>query len=90
VSLSNRESPPPLLAFDKLRPNEIIGNHFDKSTYRCLNHVEQNKLKRIYQRHELKAEQRGAWRLLGERLSLLLDPEQQGNVVIGRFAQKAS
>ena len=22
----------------------------------CLNHVEQNKLKRIYQRHELKAE----------------------------------
>ena len=56
---------------------------------RCLNHVEQNKLKRIYQRHELKAEQRDAWRRLGDRLTLLLSPESQENVVIGCFAKTA-
>jgi integrase len=52
---------------------------------RCLNHVEGNKLKRIYQRHELKAEQREAWRLLGDRLGLLLAMENHQNVVIRRF-----
>lgn len=56
---------------------------------RCLNHVEQNKLKQIYQRHELKAEQREAWRRLGDRLALLLSPEERENVVIGRFAKTA-
>ncbi len=56
---------------------------------RCLNHVEQNKLKRIYQRHELKAEQRDAWLRLGERLALLLASEGKGNVVIGNFARTA-
>ena len=38
---------------------------------KCLNHVEQNKLVRIYQRQKLQAEQAEAWRLLGERLELL-------------------
>lgn len=38
---------------------------------KCLNHTEQNKMKRIYQRQELKAEQAEAWRILGERLELL-------------------
>ena len=38
---------------------------------RCLNHTEQNSLVRIYQRQGLEAEQREAWRLLGERLELL-------------------
>lgn len=38
---------------------------------KCLNHVEQNRLVRIYQRQELREEQRDAWRLLGERLELL-------------------
>jgi hypothetical protein len=38
---------------------------------KCLNHTEQNRMKRIYQRHELKTEQRQAWQLLGERLELL-------------------
>ena len=55
---------------------------------RCLNHVEQNKLKRIYQRHELKAEQQDAWRLLGDRLSLLLSAnsvEDIGKVIIANF-----
>lgn len=37
----------------------------------CLNHTEENKIKRIYQRQELKAEQAEAWRLLGDRLELL-------------------
>ncbi|MCF6356023.1 MAG: tyrosine-type recombinase/integrase [Candidatus Polarisedimenticolaceae bacterium] len=55
---------------------------------RCLNHVEQNKLKRIYQRHELKAEQKEAWRLLGERLTLLHSFDVQKNIVIGHFQQK--
>jgi len=39
---------------------------------RCLNHVEQNKLKRIYQRHEKKKEQAEAWQLLGVEISHLL------------------
>lgn len=38
---------------------------------RCLNHVEQNRLIRIYQRHELRPEMKAAWKLLGERLALL-------------------
>ncbi len=57
---------------------------------RCLNHVEQNKLKRIYQRHELKAEQKEAWRRLGERLELLLQHGQRDNVVVGQFAKRAA
>lgn len=38
---------------------------------RCLNHVETNRLKRIYQRQELKKEKEAAWRLLGDRLEKL-------------------
>lgn len=38
---------------------------------KCLNHVEQNALVRIYQRQSLEAEQAAAWKLLGERLELL-------------------
>ena len=56
---------------------------------RCLNHVEQNKLKRIYQRHELKAEQSVAWRLLGDRLTLITSTDNHKNVVVGRFTQSA-
>ena len=44
----------------------------------CLNNVEQNKLKRTHQRHELKTEQREAWRLLGvtqEEFGFLRDAE---------------
>ena len=36
---------------------------------RCLNHTEQNRLKRIYQRHSYQKEMKGAWELLGEHLS---------------------
>ena len=59
----------------------VVGDVID----RCLNHVEQNKLKRTYQRHELKAEQCNAWRVLGERLCLLLESTDD-NVVIGSFS----
>ena len=38
---------------------------------KCLNHTEENKVKRIYQRQELKQEQAQAWSTLGERLYLL-------------------
>ena len=39
---------------------------------RCLNHVESSKLKRTYQRHELKAERVQAWARLSERLDEVL------------------
>jgi integrase len=48
---------------------------------KCLNHTEQNKMKRVYQRQELKAEQAEAWRKLGERLELLVKDDLD-NVVI--------
>lgn len=54
---------------------------------RCLNHTEQNTLKRIYQRHDYRAEMREAWRLLGERLDLL-SREDVGNVLT--FKSKAA
>lgn len=52
-------------------------------TERCLNHTEQNKVMRIYQRYGYEAEKREAWHKLGERLALLtrLDAD---NVVILR------
>ncbi|WP_087447257.1 integrase arm-type DNA-binding domain-containing protein [Sulfuriferula sp. AH1] len=49
---------------------------------KCLNHVEQNKLLRIYQRQKLEAEQAEAWRLLGERLELLLRDEVRFTSVV--------
>lgn len=52
---------------------------------KCLNHVEQNKVVRIYQRQKLEAEQAEAWRLLGERLELLLQNDAN-NVVLLRSA----
>jgi integrase len=38
---------------------------------RCLNHTEENRVKRTYQRHSYDKEKREAWQLLGERLDLL-------------------
>jgi integrase len=38
---------------------------------KCLNHTEEKKVKRIYQRARYEAPMRAAWRLLGERLELL-------------------
>ncbi|CAG1023251.1 hypothetical protein MTYM_02304 [Methylococcales bacterium] len=53
---------------------------------RCLNHTEENKVKRIYQRQELKAEQAEAWRLLGERLELLTRTDAENIVTMPRRA----
>lgn len=39
---------------------------------RCLNHIEQNKVKRIYQRHGYENEMRDAWRMLGNHLQELI------------------
>ena len=38
---------------------------------RCLNHTEQNKMKRIYQRHSYENEMREAWQILGIHLDQL-------------------
>lgn len=38
---------------------------------RCLNHAEENRMKRTYQRHSWAPEMAEAWRLLGDRLDLL-------------------
>ncbi|MDR5813049.1 tyrosine-type recombinase/integrase [Caballeronia sp. LZ033] len=38
---------------------------------RCLNHTDDNRMAAIYQRHDYAPEMRDAWRLLGDRLSLL-------------------
>jgi len=51
---------------------------------RALNHIEQNKLKRIYHRHDYAKEKREAWRLLGERLDLLTREDADNVVPFGR------
>ncbi|MEY3788506.1 MAG: hypothetical protein RLZ75_2713 [Pseudomonadota bacterium] len=38
---------------------------------KCLNHTEENKVKRIYQRQKLEAEQSNAWHMLGEKIAFL-------------------
>lgn len=40
---------------------------------RCLNHAEENRIKRTYQRHNYAPEMKEAWRLLGQRLEALTD-----------------
>jgi len=49
---------------------------------KCLNHTEENKVKRIYQRQELIAEQAEAWRVLGDRLNLLVNMDASNVVVM--------
>lgn len=41
---------------------------------RCLNHTEENRMKRIYQRHSYSKEMADAWHILGERLDTLTTP----------------
>ena len=55
---------------------------------RCLNHAEQNRVKRTYQRHSYAAEMQQAWKMLGQRLTVLTQPEAS-NVVTGRFGNQA-
>lgn len=42
---------------------------------RCLNHVEENKVKRIYQRHSYEHEMREAWEQLGEKIEQLISDD---------------
>lgn len=51
---------------------------------RCLNHTEENKMKRIYQRATYESPMREAWQLLGDRLELLAN--MPDNVVMLRTA----
>jgi len=51
---------------------------------RCLNHVEPNKLRRTYQTYDYATEKQEAWQLLGDRLSLILNPAD--NVIVMRKA----
>ncbi len=39
---------------------------------RCLNHVEENKMKKTYQRYDYSTEQKAAWKLLGEHLTKIM------------------
>ena len=39
---------------------------------KCLNHTEENKVKRIYQRQKLETEQLNAWNVLGDKLAILV------------------
>lgn len=51
---------------------------------KCLAHTEENKIRRIYLRHDYANEMREAWRLLGERLEMLTRTDA-GNVVAVKF-----
>ena len=51
---------------------------------KCLNHTEENKMKRIYQRATYEGPMRDAWRLWGERLDLLAN--KPANVVTLKVA----
>ena len=48
---------------------------------RCLNHVEQNKVQRIYQRYSYQAEMNAAWEKLGARVTALKDGKQIAKVL---------
>ena len=52
---------------------------------KCLNHTEENKMKRIYQRATYEAPMRDAWRLWGDRLDLLSN--KPDNVLVLRSAR---
>ena len=56
---------------------------------RCLNHTEENRVKRTYQRHSYEREMREAWRLLGERIALLTtDDTEKGFTLAGWTANR--
>lgn len=51
---------------------------------KCLNHKEENKVKRTYQLQKQEAEQREAFILLGERLALLANTEADNVILLNR------
>jgi integrase len=54
----------------------------------CLNHIEQNQMKRTYQHQMLIKERVEAWKLLGDRLELLTSDTAE-NISIGNFSVAA-
>jgi integrase len=52
---------------------------------KCLNHIEQNKMKKTYQHQALIAEQQQAWKLLGERLEILTNHHNENIILISNF-----
>lgn len=52
---------------------------------RCLNHTEENKTKRIYQRHSYASEMAEAWQRLGNQLNRLTN-EHYSNVITLKLA----
>lgn len=51
---------------------------------KCLNHTEQNRVLRTYQHHAYDSEKREAWRLLGDRLELLLNTTADNVITLPR------
>lgn len=49
---------------------------------KCLNHIEQNKMKKTYQHQSLITEQQQAWKLLGERLEILTSKNTENVISI--------
>lgn len=56
---------------------------------KCLNHIEQNRVLRIYQRQKLELEQAEAWQVLGYRLELLAQKDT-GKIITASFGRAAS
>ncbi|MGL5004093.1 MAG: tyrosine-type recombinase/integrase, partial [Casimicrobium sp.] len=56
---------------------------------RCLNHTEDNKVKRIYQRDELIPQRTEAFHKLGERLALLVRDDAENVVTIASRKKRA-
>ena len=52
---------------------------------RCLNHTEESKLKRTYQRQEPRQQMQEAWEMLGQRIQTLLS---ETPVIVGKFGKK--
>jgi len=55
---------------------------------KCLNHTPENALKRVYQHQKQEAEQAEAWRLVGERLALLIGDST--NVLLFKKSENAA
>lgn len=49
---------------------------------KCLNHSEQNKIARIYQRQKLETEQADAWLQLGKRLEAILNENKTSSTTL--------
>lgn len=52
---------------------------------KCLNHIEQNKMKKTYQHQNLQPEQKQGWMFLGDRLELLTR-DNTNNILVANFS----